>query len=127
MNFQCRAMRAIDAKHLAKELGEKQMKIDKASNLFERTEAITSQIRGKRNLTQQDTATIALLVVLNEVADSGKSIEDLLDTGGKEWRIKIRDQIRPLFTASKNYQNTVCVEMDLMPKATGTESVEEFV
>lgn len=85
------------------------------------------QIRGKRNLTQQDTATIGLMTVLNEVADSGKPIEDLLDDAGKEWRIKVRNMIKPLFTASKNYQNTVCVEMELMPKAAGESSVEEFV
>ncbi len=103
------------------------MKIDKASNLYERTEAICNAIKGKRNLAQQDTATIGLLTVLNEIADSGKDIEHWLGDEGKELRIKLRDQIRPLFTASKNYQNTVCVDMELMPKAQGGESVEEFV
>ena len=111
------------------------MKLDKATNLYERCEVICNAIRGKRNLSQQDTATIGLLTILNEVADSGKSIDELLGDEGKEWRIKTRDTIKPLFTAAKNFQNSYLTETEvsvngvsgyMMPKATGTETAEEF-
>lgn len=106
------------------------MILKKDSYIYGETEAIAEKIRGKRNFVQQDTATIALKVVLNEVMDAlgkGKSITDLMEDGAKDWRVAVREQIKPLFTASKNFQNTCCVESGLMPKAEGGGSVEEFV
>ena len=101
--------------------------LDKTSNLYERCEVICSQIKGKRNLSQKDAATIAVLTILNDIADSGKSIEEVLGDEGKDLRIKIRDNVKPLFTASKNFQNSYLEPSGLMPKATGEERVtEEF-
>ena len=101
--------------------------LDKNNNLFERCEVVANQIKGKRNLSQKDSATICVLAILNEVADSGKSIEELLDDGGKEWRIATRDMVQPLFTASKNFQDSYLQPSGLMPlsKTIATES-EEF-
>ena len=99
--------------------------IQKDSNLYERCEVVCAQIKGKRNLSQKDLATITVLTILNEVADSGKSIEDLLGDEGKEWRVKIRDNVKPTFTASKNFQNVYLVPSGLMPKAEGTEPMSE--
>ena len=114
--------------------------IAKESNLFEATERITSVIKGKRNLTAQDTATIALFTVLNSLADSGMTVEEALEMmpadanaasdGAKKataWRKAIRDEIKPLLTAAKNYQCSYCTPTGLMPKPSAGETVEEFV
>jgi hypothetical protein len=109
---------------------KRKMKLDKSSYIYGETEVIAIAIRGKRNLAQQDTATIALKVVLNEAMDemskSKCSIEDLLGDDKREWRKKIRDEIKPLLTASKNYQNTYCVESELLPKSESGEKVEDY-
>lgn len=101
-------------------------KLDKSTNLYERTEAICQQIKGKRNLAQKDTATIGLLTIMNEIADSGKTIEELLGDEGKEWRVRVRDLTMPLYTAAKNYQNSYAFPSELMPKAETTGDMEEF-
>ena len=114
--------------------------IPKETNLFEATERITNVIKGKRNLTSQDTATIALFTVLNSLADSGMSVEEALEMmpadastaseGAKKataWRKAIRDEIKPLLTAAKNYQASYCEPTGLMPKPSAGEVVEEFV
>jgi len=103
------------------------MKIDKATSAYEHLERVCTAIKGKRNLAQQDTATIATLAVIDEVVNSGLSLDDLIGDKGKAKRIQIRDSIKFLFTASKNVQNTVCVDMELLPKAESNSSVEEFV
>jgi hypothetical protein len=106
------------------------MKIEKTTSAYEHLERVCQAIKGKRNLAQQDTATIATLAVIDEVVDyisSGKTLDDLIGDAGKEKRISIRNNIKFLFTASKNVQNTVCVDMGLLPKAEGGASVEEFV
>lgn len=106
------------------------MKLDKDSYIYGETEVIANQIRGKRNLAQKDTATIALKVVLNEVMDEiskGTTIEQLMEDGKKDWRIKVRNEIQPLCTAAKNYQSTHCFDSGLLPKATAADSSEEFV
>ena len=114
--------------------------IAKESNLFEATERITSVIKGKRNLTAQDTATIALFTVLNSLADSGMTVEDALEMMPADpatasevakkataWRKGIRNEIKPLLTAAKNFQSSYCEPTGLMPKPTAGETVEEFV
>jgi hypothetical protein len=115
--------------------------IDKSSNLFEATERITNVIKGKRNLTSQDTATIALYTVLNSLADSGMDASAALEIitpnateeekaramKAQAWRKSIRDEIKPLLTAAKNYQSSYCEPTGLMPKPSAGEAVEEFV
>ena len=115
------------------------MKIAKDSNLFEACERIAAGCKadGDRNLTSQDTATIMLYTVLNSVLDSGKSVEQLLakadDEGVKpedaatalKWRKETRDMLKPLATASNNFQNVVMADPDngpLMRKVKGNET-----
>ena len=115
--------------------------IAKDSNLYEATERITTVIKGKRNLTAQDTATIALFTVLNSLADSGMDASQALEVitpdateeekasalKAQAWRKKIRDEIKPLLTAAKNYQSSYCEPTGLMPKPVAGETVDEFV
>ena len=113
----------------------------KESNLYEATERITTVIKGKRNLTSQDTATIALFTVLNSLADSGMNASAALEIitpdateeekaramKAQAWRKAIRDEIKVLCTAAKNFQASYCEPTGLMPKPTAGEMVEEFV
>jgi hypothetical protein len=43
------------------------------------------------------------------------------------WRKGIRNEIKPLLTAAKNFQSSYCEPTGLMPKPTAGETVEEFV
>ena len=102
--------------------------LEKTSNIYERCEAICAVLKPQgANWTQNYSATACLLTVLNEVADSGKSIEELLGDEGKEWRKKIRDEITPFFTAANNYQNTYLEPSGLLHKNTVQKKTEEFV
>ena len=115
--------------------------IAKDSNLYEATERIASIIKGKRNLTAQDTATIALFTVLNSLADSGMDASQALEVVTPEateeekasalkaqaWRKAIRDEIKPLLTAAKNYQSSYCEPTGLMPKPVAGVEVEDLV
>ena len=101
------------------------MKIDKSSNLYEACERVAKGCKsdGDRNLTAQDTATIMLYTVLNSILDTGKSVEELLAKPDDEpapsaenaafalkWRKETRDMLKPLATASNNFQNTVMAD-----------------
>ena len=95
------------------------MTLTKESTVYEHSERICNAIRGKRNLTSQDTATIVLLSVLDEVLNSGKTVEQLLARDGDEgvseenaakataWRKATRDMIKPFMTAANNAQNSI--------------------
>lgn len=136
----CRyALRHEPLKHKAGKPDSVMPKIDKFTSLYEHCEKIANAIRGKRNLASKDTATIALLTVidetinrLSEMQSAGKSMEDavasLMDEENKVWRAKTRDVIQPLFTAAKNYQNTWMEPSGLLPEAKGEfVEKEEFV
>ena len=115
--------------------------LDKNTNLYEQCELVCSQIKGKRNLSQKDLATITVKTILADAQDlSGQAsvaalkkgekfdpLAYLMEDSQRELRAKIRDNVKFTFTASKNFQNVYLKPSGLMPKATGEEKqTEEF-
>ncbi len=109
------------------------MKIDKATSAYEHLERICNAIKGKRNLTQHDTATIVTLAIIDTVTSglpAGKDHDWLVSDApdAKQFRIALRDTVKPFFTAAKNVQNSIAFPMELLPEVKGSaQSVEEFV
>ena len=83
--------------------------------------------RGK-NLSAEHTATIVVRTLLAELGDE---LLDLTDEGSKVERARLVQLIKPFMTASKNFQNTYCVETigadgkPLMEKIQGAAATEQ--
>lgn len=132
----CNGYASISGMYLTRRI--ETMKLKKDSYIYENSERVANGIKatavktGKpaRNLAQQDTATIALWTVLQEVEDAlakGIVITDPDNSEAKAWRIEIRNEIQPLFTASKNYQGVVMADTGLMEKpAAVRDDMEDF-
>jgi hypothetical protein len=104
------------------------MKMDKTTNLYERCEVVAASLNQKgQNWNAEASAAVCLLTILNEIADSGKSVEELLDDSGLEWRKKVKNLVKPLFTAAKNFQSSHLEPSGLMGKPVGAGEKEEFV
>lgn len=117
------------------------------TNIYAQSDRIASQICGKRNWTAQDSATVALLAIMDQILDSGKSVEYLLARKGDEgvadtdaeiatkWRVEARNMLLPLMTAANNFQNSYLANTPspddgvmLMSKNTASKpSVEDLV
>ena len=98
----------------------------KNSTVLKQCKRICDGIKGKRNFSAQDSATVAVRTVLEELG-----LTEELGDEYKEERAVVVEAIKILFTASKNFQNSYLASEDngnLMPKveATEEEKANEF-
>jgi hypothetical protein len=108
--------------------------IDKTSNLYASFERICPMLKKTgSNLNAKAVATAAMESVINDINDAllvakldASSIDWIMADEQKAVRIKIRDNIKFLFTAPKNAQNSYLEPSGLMPKAVGEHNTDEF-